>query len=59
MLNLCGLKLGATVTVIERGRDPTTSPTSLQIFFQSIHSIPGVPQEHIDRNVTKCDFAIC
>ena len=36
-----------------------TSLTSLQIISASIHSIPGVPQEHKDRNVTKCYFAIC
>ena len=36
-----------------------TSLTSLQIISQSIHSIPGVPQEQKDRNVTKCYFAIC
>ena len=36
-----------------------TSPTILQIISQSIHSIPGVPQEHKDKSVTKCDFVIC
>ena len=34
------------------------SMTSLQIIFLSIHSMPGVPQEHTDRTIKKCYFDI-